>query len=185
MNSGVLFQFRTFVNPRGPGRYIWPSPHICQTSVHISATLPPLPPPSLYSSPGNLPSSQTCINVFLSPSAFLVFCTSRSGISGFLQFQQLKPGNGTRFARSCCIDVPVSMLKLLCFRDRSMWSRKLTRAGLIESWKIRDVGWFWCWDWGWRNGSVGGLRGGSGREAVERERVWDIPNGAERGPLGE
>jgi len=54
----------------------------------------------LHTSSGVLPSSQISVKLFL-VSPFLILCTNRSGLSGFLQSQQLSPGVGTRLARSC------------------------------------------------------------------------------------
>jgi hypothetical protein len=51
---------------------------------------------------------------------------------------------------------------------------------------MREV---WAWEFGegsaWRKGRAGVVRGATGREWVERERLWDMPKGEEMGPLGE
>ena len=38
---------------------------------------------------------------------------------------------------------------------------------------------------GWRKGRDGVWRGATGREEVERERVWERPKGVVRGPFGD
>ena len=115
-----------------------PSP-FALNQAHISFhVLNPQSPPT------PLPSSQISIKLFLL-SPLLIFCTTRSGFSGFLHSHALNPGVGTRFAKSYCIALFVSTMNRPWYSARSTWSRKLVRAGFVCNWKMREI---WAWEFG-------------------------------------